>query len=190
MWAALFGFGGVTIVFWRQIDVGGSAAGMASVAAAAVLSSVGPIALQRGPKQSAVGANTVGTLVAVPFALVASLALREAHPFPSNPSQFGAILYLAIASSIVAFGLFTWLVNRWRASSVAFLGVIVPVTALILGVAFRRETFSPDSLAGACVVLVAVVVAIRSESPGHAAVARIPPSKPPSPVVACESCAD
>jgi len=167
MWAALFGLGGVTVVFWRQLAAGGSAAGMASVMAAAVLSSIGPLALQLGPKQSAVGANTVGTLVAIPFALLASLALRESQPVPSTPSQYGAILYLAIASSVVAFGLFAWLINQWRVSTIAFLGVIVPVTALILGAVFRHERFTPDSLAGGCIVLVAVAVAIRSENAGR-----------------------
>lgn len=179
--AALIGLGGVGVVFWRQVADGGSAAGMLSVAAAAVVSSVGPIALQRGPRQSAVGANTVGTLVAVPCALLASLALRESHPAPASPSQYGAILYLAIASSVVAFGLFAWLVNRWRASTIAFLGVIVPVTALMLGVVVRHETFSPGSFAGAGIVLLAVVVAIRSEDRkrGSPSVPLEPASAPP-----------
>jgi hypothetical protein len=49
-------------------------------------------------------------------------------------------------------------------TTVAFLGVIVPVTAVILGVVFRHEAFNTGSLAGGAVVLVGVALAIRSDA--------------------------
>ena len=59
--------------------------------------------------------------------------------------------------------LFAWLINHWRATTIAFLGVIVPVIAVILGALVRQEAVAPGSLAGAAIVIFGVTVALRSE---------------------------
>jgi drug/metabolite transporter (DMT)-like permease len=165
--AACFALAGIVLIFWRQIAGGAPVAGLFSIGVAATLGAIAPLVLQRGPKQSAIGSNAVGTLVAFPLALIASFVCREAHPVPSSVGQFFPILYLAIASSVVAFGLFAWLVTHWSATTVAFLGVIVPVLAMILGALVRHESFNPETLGGALVVILAVAVVIRSERPGR-----------------------
>jgi len=162
--AAFFAFAGVVIIFWREVLAGASPAGYASILLAACVAPMAPLMLQRGPQQSAIGSNAVGALVGIPTCLIASFALGESHGLPTTPNQAGPILYLAIMSSVVAFGLFAWLVNHWKATSIAFLGVIVPVIAVVAGTVFRGEKFAPGAPIGAAVVIAGVIAALRSDA--------------------------
>lgn len=161
--AAVCALAGVAIIFWRQLGDGGSVAGLFAVAGAATAGSVGALLLQRGPRQNAIGVNAVGALVGLPTCLIATMTLESTHPLPATATQAASVIYLAVASSVIAFGLMAWLVNHWKVTTVSFLGVIVPVIAVVLGAVFRHETFAPGALAGAAVVLIAVTFALRSE---------------------------
>lgn len=163
--AALLAFGGVAVIFWREVVGGGSPLGLVAIFLAAIAAPLAGLMLQRGPRQGPIGVNAVGTLVGIPFALAASLALGERPVLPTATAQWFPVAYLAVMGSVGAFCLFAWLVNHWRATTISFLGVIVPVIAVALGAVVRQETLAPGSLIGAVVVIVGVVVALRSETP-------------------------
>ncbi|MHB8637735.1 MAG: DMT family transporter [Fimbriimonadaceae bacterium] len=159
---ALLAFGGVAIIFWRELLHGGSTAGLVAILTAAGAAPIAGLMLQRGPTQGAVGANAVGVLVGFPMSLGLSFALREPHVLPRSTAQVFPVIYLAVAGSTGAFVLFAWLVHQWKTTTVAFLGVIVPVIAVVLGALFRHEAFARGSLIGAVVVVVGVIIALRS----------------------------
>ena len=160
--AALIAFGGVVVIFWRELLHGGSPLGLLAIFVAACAAPIAGLVLQRGPRQGAVGANGVGALVGFAVCIVVSFSLGEPHPMPRTAGQFLPIAYLAIAGSTGAFVLFAWLLQRWKTTTVAFLGVIVPVIAVGLGALFRKESFAPVSMVGAIVVLVGVTIALRT----------------------------
>jgi len=162
--AGSFALMGVGMIFWQQIVGGGSPAGLLAITIAVVAAAVGAVLLKRGPRQSSIGANAVGTLVAVPPSLLATVVFERQHPVPVTTGQIFPIFYLAIASSVLAFGLFAWLFNHWRVTTVAFLGVIVPVIAVTLGALVRQESFARWELLGAVIVIVSVAIAIRLEA--------------------------
>src|SRR5579885_141219 len=137
---------GIAVIFWREIEFGVSAAGILSVFAGAVFGTLGVLLLKRGPDQSPIAANAIGFFVALPLTLLMSFILREAHPLPVNPSQLVPLLYLVIIGSLGAFVLFAWLVGQWKTSSGSFVAVIIPIIAVILGVAVHGEKLAPGSL--------------------------------------------
>ena len=161
--AAVFAFLGVAVIFWRQVLAGGSAVGLLCVFLAALCGSAAALMYQRGPKQSALAANAVGTFVGFVPALLVSFLAGEPHPLPTTFGSLFPIAYLAVASSIVAFGLFAWLIGHWNASTVSFLGVIVPVIAVFVGYLALHEALAPGSIVGAGVVLASVSVALLSD---------------------------
>ena len=171
--AALIAFGGVVVIFWGELLHGGSPLGLLAIFVAACAAPIAGLMLQRGPRQGAVGANAVGALVGFGICMVVSFSLGEPHPVPRAAGQFLPIAYLAVASSTVAFVLFAWLVHRWGTTTVAFLGVIVPVIAVVLGAVFRNESFAPGSLVGAVVVVVGVTIALRTPSSASDSVAAV-----------------
>lgn len=167
--AALAAFGGVALIFWRELLHGASALALLAIFVAAVSAALAGVFLQKGPKQDAIATNAVGVVVGFIFAIGFSLVFGEKRTLPTESAQVLSIIYLAVMGSVVAFGLFAWLITKWRASTAAFIGVTVPVIAIILGSALRSETLAPGSLFGALVVIVAVTVALRAErrQPSH-----------------------
>lgn len=162
--AAFLAFLGVAVIFWRELLQGASATGLLAVLVAAIAAPLAGLFLQRGPKQNAIGSNAVGVIVGLPICLVLSLVRGEPRPIPMTAPQLFPIAYLAIVGSVGAFVIFAWLINRWRATTASFIGVVVPVIAVILGAIFRNESLAPGSLIGAAVVVIGVTIALQSES--------------------------
>ncbi|HEY9180614.1 MAG TPA: EamA family transporter [Candidatus Baltobacteraceae bacterium] len=95
--------------------------------------------------------------------VVAVLGFATEHPDThrvfSLPS-WGALLYLAIAGSGIAFFLNLWLLQRIKAWIVGMSSLIIPVIAVAVGVVFGGETFGPRELIGAALVIAGVWLAL------------------------------
>jgi len=117
-------------------------------------------------------AQFVAHAAGFPICLAASFALRESQALPANLAQWTPILYLTLVGSVVAFVSFAWLVQRWSVVRISFIAVITPVIATALGAIVRHERLGPRSLAGAVVVLGAVVLAIVADTRGRVAPAK------------------
>jgi drug/metabolite transporter (DMT)-like permease len=161
--AAILAFLGVGVIFWRELLHGGSSIALLAILLAACAAPTAGLMLERQP-QNAIGANAVGVLVALPICLLASLATGETPRIPTTFHEIFPIVYLTLAGSLGAFVLFAWLIQHWRATTVAFLGVLVPVIAVILGAVVRKESLAPGSLVGALVVIIGVIAALRAEN--------------------------
>jgi drug/metabolite transporter (DMT)-like permease len=161
--AAILALGGVALIFWKELRSGLLPTPLFAVFVAAITAAIAGLMLQRGPKQNAIGANAVGALVGLPCAILGSLLLGEREVLPRTLAEIFPVCYLAVMGSVLAFGLFAWLLGQWRATTVAFIGVIVPVIAVILGAVVRHEAFSMETLAGGAVVLMGVTIALRAE---------------------------
>jgi drug/metabolite transporter (DMT)-like permease len=93
--------------------------------------------------------------------LICSGLAGEWHPAPSVSMRAGAaILYLAIAGSIVAFTAYVWLLNTMRATVVTSYAYVNPVVALLVGHWLGNEVLGVRTVVGAGLVLVSVVVAL------------------------------
>jgi len=93
--------------------------------------------------------------------LICSGLFGELRPLPHVSLRAGlAILYLAVAGSIVAFTAYIWLLDRMRATAVTSYAYVNPVVALLLGHWFGNEALGVRTLFGAALVVLSVVVAI------------------------------
>jgi drug/metabolite transporter (DMT)-like permease len=91
--------------------------------------------------------------------LVCSGLFGEWRPAPHVSLRAGlAILYLAVAGSIVAFTAYVWLLNRMKATVVTSYAYVNPVVALIVGHWFGGEALGLRTVLGAGLVLLSVVV--------------------------------
>jgi drug/metabolite transporter (DMT)-like permease len=160
VFGALVAVAGMGVLFADQVAGHVPLRGLVAVFASTLLAALGTIVLKLGPRQPALGANAVGAAIGALVCLALSFGAREAHAIPTRWVQIAPILYLAIAGSVVAFVVFTWLVHHWDVSRVAFIGVVAPVLAVMLGIAVRHETLSRGSLAGAALVLAGVVLGV------------------------------
>jgi drug/metabolite transporter (DMT)-like permease len=159
------GIAGVIIIFSAQLSLSSPMAlwGCAALAATAFTNGIGAVLIKRflkhlKPIQLALGQQMCG----VPMLMLAALT-SEGLPSPGSWSTgtWGAILYMGIGASIVAFLGFYWLMSKWTAAKAAIYAIIMPVMTMALGWAFLSEQLTEQSLIGAGVVLASVVLAIR-----------------------------
>lgn len=168
MAAALLALSGVAVIFSGQLGVGVPFAGLVAVLLAATTASLGSVLLRRAGKQSPWAVNAIGAPIGAVVCLAVSFVLGEPRVLPAAAAEWLPILYLAIFGSMGAFVLYAWLLGRWGPTNASFLGVVVPVIALILGAVVRAEQPPLISFLGAALVIGAVVLVLtRSRAPAH-----------------------
>ena len=95
---------------------------------------------------------------------VAILGLVFEHPSLSRllaPQSVALVLYMAIGGSAVTFFINMWLLQRISASVVALSALIIPVIAVLVGVALGGESFSARDVIGGVFVLGGIWFALR-----------------------------
>jgi drug/metabolite transporter (DMT)-like permease len=165
---------GVTLIFSGQWGGQVQLAPGAALLTAATLAAWSGVLLKRGPRQSPVWANAVGSWAGLAICLAVSFAAGESHPFPTQFAAWFPVVYLTCAGSVAAFVLFAWLINHWPVTRVSFIGVVNPVVALLLGWLFRHERLALASGVGSALVMAGVVLGLRAAS----ATAAPPHSRP------------
>jgi drug/metabolite transporter (DMT)-like permease len=80
----------------------------------------------------------------------------------TSPSSIGAILYLAVLGSGVAFYLNHWLLQRLDTWVVGLSTLVMPVIAVAAGALLGGEAFGVKELVGAALVIVGMWLALRS----------------------------
>ncbi len=161
------GIAGVAVIFSDSLAGGAQsaqssqqAAGIVCVLGSVFASSVGSVATKRWSQ----GYHPVASLL-IPFATGAAVAALGAVIFESaNPLRFdaptwGSIVYLAVAGSVGAFSLFFYVIQRLDVTVVSYQTFIIPVIAVLIGVALLGETVSPRVGAGAGLILAGIAVA-------------------------------
>ena len=97
--------------------------------------------------------TTGGLCFSVPMLAVAWWFLDGRLPWPLSAQAGFAILYLAIAGSLLGFALYYFLLHRLSAYVVSTVGMISPVFALLLGYLLENEPLTPHILLGTGLVL-------------------------------------
>lgn len=159
----VIGFGGIVLIFRGQIGSAGldKAFPMLAIVLSATCAASATVAIKRwGHGTDPVTFNAAAMAVGAAGLVTASLVAGEAWRVPSWPEGIGAILYLALAGSVVTFVTWQWLLKTAEATSLSFIALITPITAVLLGATVGNETFDVIDLAGAAVVLGGIYVSI------------------------------
>jgi drug/metabolite transporter (DMT)-like permease len=76
----------------------------------------------------------------------------------ASSSAWLAMLYLVVFGSLVGFTAFAYCLNELPATTVGTYAYVNPVVAVALGAIFLHEPLSPSLLAGAGLILIAVIL--------------------------------
>ncbi|MGB3834004.1 MAG: DMT family transporter [Mesorhizobium sp.] len=101
------------------------------------------------PPVVAAGQLTASTAIMIPIVL---LALGPAAPFAASAPVWAAVLALALASTAFAYILFFNLVASAGATNASLVTLVVPASAILLGVAFLGERLEGFELAGMALI--------------------------------------
>ncbi len=166
--AALIGIAGVTAIFLGQLSARVPLLPLLAVLVSATAGALSGVLLKRGPRQAPFALNAVACAAGLPMCLALSFLLRESHALPRGAAWF-PLLYLTVVGSVGAYVAFSWLIQRWEATRVSFIAVVVPVVAVILGALVRHETLTLASLLGSLLVLGGVFLGLLPARPAAAA---------------------
>jgi drug/metabolite transporter (DMT)-like permease len=75
-----------------------------------------------------------------------------------STASLAAFAYLTVFGSLVAFSAFSWLIPRTDPAQLSTTAYVNPVVALVLGWLVLGESLHPVSLAGAALIVVAVII--------------------------------
>jgi len=75
-----------------------------------------------------------------------------------------SVLYLSIFGTVLAFGIYLWLIPRVKLSLLSTYAYILPLIALLAGYLLLKETLSPLQLGGTCLVLGGISLTTRNKT--------------------------
>ena len=178
------GFGGILLIFRAQIGVAGveKAFPMLAIVLAATCAAFAIVALKRwGHGVDPVTFNAAAMGVGAAALAGVSLVAGERWSVPTSPEGIGAIIYLALAGSVVTFVAWQWLLKQTEATLLSFVALIIPIVALLLGATLAQESFEAVDLVGAAIVLFGIYVSSsrRVAAVVRAAIGRRPTASDP-----------
>ena len=152
----LLGFGGVALLFWKDLgQFGPSAVPVALlVLAAPTVSAVGNIAVKRwGSGASAVVLARDSMLVAAILLGALALVFERDRPVRVTPAALAGLAYLSLVGTCLTFGVYLWLLRHMAASRLSLIAFVTPAVALLLGWAVDAEPLHWHTLLGAALIL-------------------------------------
>ncbi|MGH9468574.1 MAG: EamA family transporter [Terriglobales bacterium] len=165
----LLGVAGMAVL----MSGGGAAQLPAGPVTALILASlawaVGTVLMVRLPMPAHAGVSAAAQmLVGGAMLLAASAAsgeLRGLHWASAfTPAAVWSLLYLVLPGSVLAYGVFVWLLERVAAVHVATYALVNPVVALLLGWEWGGEALHWPSLLGTAIILGALALVLGRRS--------------------------
>ena len=164
-------FAGVVLLFAErvQVDPGHLGPMLAIVASAVCAAAAGVASKRHGGALHAAALNAPAMLVGAVALAGASLAAGDGFAMPRDGGTWGAVLYLAMAGSVVTFLIYFSLLKTWSVTSLSFISVFTPAVAVLLGVIVLGERLSTLTIAGAALILggVAIALSASKETAAH-----------------------
>jgi drug/metabolite transporter (DMT)-like permease len=159
----LMGFVGVTILASRSAESSSpnSLSGQVAVLAASASSATSAVVIRRylrrvDPFVIAGGSLMIGGVVVV------TTTLLTVHPLPDvsalSAKAIAAVLTLAVTNTVVAYFLFYHLIDAWNATRTTLVTYVMPPVGVTLGAIFLDETVDWKIVAGAALILGAIIV--------------------------------
>ncbi len=167
----ILGFIGIATIFLPGLLEGAALDVPHAVAVfgAALLFSIGSVLLRRlgGARQGYWHVTSQFAATASFLGLVA-LATAGDQRFPITAVTVGTLVYLAVGSSVLGYGLYFWLHHRIGPSRANVVAYVNPVIGILLGVALLGEAIGGFEVAGFALVVVglALLQRERAQLPG------------------------
>ncbi|MCP4692213.1 MAG: DMT family transporter [Desulfobacterales bacterium] len=171
---AVIGIIGVFLIFWPEISAFSiSDKGMYGLLIAFIslyLASLGNIASARNQKHGLpiLQTNAFAMGYGVLLLIILSLVMGKTYTLPISFSYIVSMLYLTIFGTIIAFWFYLTLLGKIGADRAAYAIMVVPVVALGISTFFEGYQWSPQSIAGAALVLAGNLVLLKGRKKGGA----------------------
>jgi drug/metabolite transporter (DMT)-like permease len=167
--ASLLGIAGIVMVFYPELArLQGSsetAKGALFTAISVIIAACGSMAAYRNQRAAVPlwQGMAWGMLYGAMSALAIGLASGKPPRFLMTPAYVLSLAYLAILGSIIAFASYLTLLKRIGAARAGYIGVMVPILALLLSAAFEGFRFHALTWVGIAISVAGNVLILRTE---------------------------
>jgi drug/metabolite transporter (DMT)-like permease len=154
---------GVVALFGDRVHLDARAlAPMAAVIVAAAFAAAANALLKRhGGGMHTASMNASSMAIGALSLLGLAAASGERIAVPHDVTTWGALAYLSLVGSVVAFLIYFSLLKVWSSTTVSFFAVFTPIVAVALGSLVLGERLSLWSLAGTVLILAGVSITLR-----------------------------
>jgi len=165
--ASLLGIAGIVVVFYPELSrLQGSrdtATGVLFTALSVLVSALGSMVAYRNQRTGVPLWQGIawGMLYGGLSALAIGMASGKSLSFEMTPAYVLSLAYLSLLGSIAAFASYLTLLKRLGAARAGYIGVMVPVVALLLSAAFEGFRFHPLTWAGMAISVAGNVLMLR-----------------------------
>jgi drug/metabolite transporter (DMT)-like permease len=160
--ASALGILGVVLVFVPEVQRAPSWAGVAFIAGGVLCATLGGMVAHRNQEarlplwQTMAWGMLYGSLTTLAFTLAGGKGLT----FDASVTYVASLAYLVAFGSILAFAGWLTLLQRIGAARAGYIGVMVPVVALLISAAFEGFRFHWLTLAGIAITLAGNVIVL------------------------------
>jgi len=162
-------FTGTLLAFFGVAALFGDRAGldvrqfwpMAAVIAGALFAAIASVATKKhGAALHPSALNAPSMLLGAVALATASYARGDGFALPRDAATWGAVLYLALVGTVLAFLVYFSMLKTWSVTSLSFISVFTPAIALVLGFVFLGERPTTWTVVGAVLIVAGVALAL------------------------------
>jgi drug/metabolite transporter (DMT)-like permease len=168
----LVGLAGVAVIFADELQVSGAlnAAACAAVVGSAFVVAWAYVLVRARGRHLPSTTLMAGQIASGVMPLLLLSTMAEGNPLAVRwtTTAVGAVVYLALAGSVVAFWLNYWLMNRIGATRMLLTSILEPLLAVLLGAMVLGERLTSRVAFGGALVLVSVALVMKRDTPGRA----------------------
>lgn len=167
MIGAVVGFSGVALMFWPEIASHGlsrsTLTGLLFCIAGTLSFCSGNLVSAAAQKRGLplVSMNAWGMVYGTAWAAFLALLLGKPFIIETTAAYLGSLLFLAVVSTVLAFGAYLMLLGRVGGARAAYATVTIPVFALLISTVFEGYVWTPWAVAGLVFVAAGNVLVIR-----------------------------
>ena len=155
---ALIAVVGVGVIFLDQLSANVPLVGLLLVLAATAAIAESSVLVKGVPRSDPFATNAVAMLTGGGLLLALSLVTGEARGLPVQSDTWAAIGYLVVLGSVVMFALFLYALQRWTASAVSYVTLLMPLVTVAVAAVLTDERITKPFVLGGAVILGGVYV--------------------------------
>jgi len=146
------------VVFIDQLSADVPLASLLLVLLAAVAIAESGVIVKSIPRSDPFATNAVAMLTGAALLFVPSLVAGESRVLPAEADTWAAVGYLVVFGSVAMFALFVFTMQRWTASAVSYVTLLMPLVTVALAAVLTGEQITPPFVVGGAVILGGVYV--------------------------------
>jgi drug/metabolite transporter (DMT)-like permease len=155
---AVLAVAGIAIVFLDQVDADVPIGSMILVLFGTVAIAESGVVAKAIPKSDPFATNAVAMIAGGLVLFLLAVATREPLDLPSAGATWLASAYLVLLGSVAMFALYLFTLQRWTASAVSYVTLLMPLVTVVLAAILFDERVSPTFVVGSAVILAGVYV--------------------------------